>query len=109
MARNPRLHAAQLTGRRRECGVLDQLISAVRAVESQVLVVRGDPGTGKTALLDYLAWRARSCGLPPAGPLSGTIDRSSWLQLDSLPQDARRRLQLAAADPSGDPVLKWRA
>jgi DNA-binding CsgD family transcriptional regulator len=44
--------------RRRECRVLDQLLDAARAGESRLLVVRGDPGVGKTALLDYLAGRA---------------------------------------------------
>jgi KaiC/GvpD/RAD55 family RecA-like ATPase len=34
--------------------VLDRLIAAVRAGESRVLVVRGEPGAGKTALLDHL-------------------------------------------------------
>src|SRR5580658_8135325 len=47
-----------LCGRRRECAVLDGLIAAVRAGESRTLVVRGEPGVGKTALLDYLAGAA---------------------------------------------------
>jgi DNA-binding CsgD family transcriptional regulator len=42
-----------LTGRRAECGVLDRLVEAVRAGESRVLVVHGEPGVGKTALLEY--------------------------------------------------------
>jgi DNA-binding CsgD family transcriptional regulator len=50
-----------LTGRRGECAVLDQLIDAVRAGGSRVLVVRGEPGVGKSALLDYLAGRAPGC------------------------------------------------
>src|SRR5262245_17860910 len=50
--------AAGLRGRRRECGVLGRLIEALRAGESRVLVIRGEPGVGKTALLDYVAWRA---------------------------------------------------
>jgi DNA-binding CsgD family transcriptional regulator len=41
--------------------VLDQLIGAVRAGESRVLVVRGEPGAGKTVLLDYLSGRASGC------------------------------------------------
>jgi DNA-binding CsgD family transcriptional regulator len=41
--------------------VLDQLIDAVRAGGSRVLVVRGEPGVGKSALLDYLAGRAAGC------------------------------------------------
>ena len=46
---------AELADRRAERGVLDQVINAVRAGESRVLVVHGEPGIGKTALLDYLA------------------------------------------------------
>ena len=53
--------AGELRGRRRECDVLDRLIDAVRAGESRALVVRGEPGVGKTALLDYLAEHASGC------------------------------------------------
>ncbi len=48
----------RLIGRHRECGMLDRLVEAVRAGESGVLVIHGEPGVGKTALLDYLAGRA---------------------------------------------------
>jgi AAA ATPase-like protein len=41
--------------------VLDRLVEAVRDGQSRALVVRGDPGVGKTALLDYLAGRAQGC------------------------------------------------
>jgi len=40
---------------------LADLVAAVRAGESRVLVVRGEPGVGKTALLDYLAKEAQGC------------------------------------------------
>jgi hypothetical protein len=55
--RRPR-HATSLLGRRAECSVLDRLIDAVRSGESQALVVRGEPGVGKTALLDWAASQA---------------------------------------------------
>ncbi|MGD0064595.1 MAG: AAA family ATPase, partial [Streptosporangiaceae bacterium] len=42
-----------LRGRRAECGVLDELLEGVRDGRSAVLVVRGEAGVGKTALLDY--------------------------------------------------------
>jgi predicted ATPase len=48
----------ELTDRRAERGVLDGLVEAVRAGESRVLVVHGEAGVGKTALLEYLADRA---------------------------------------------------
>ena len=47
-----------LTDRRAERGVLGGLVEAVRAGESRALVVHGEPGVGKTALLEYLAGRA---------------------------------------------------
>src|SRR6202050_145144 len=47
-----------LTDRRGERGVLDQLVDVVQAGGSRVLVVRGELGVGKSALLDYLAGRA---------------------------------------------------
>jgi hypothetical protein len=50
--------APELTGRRSECEVLGRLIEAVRAGESRVLVMRGEPGVGKTALLEYVAEHA---------------------------------------------------
>ena len=51
----------ELTDRRTECGVLDGLVEAVLAGESRVLVVHGEAGVGKTALLEYLADRASRC------------------------------------------------
>ncbi|WP_243716018.1 AAA family ATPase [Actinomadura darangshiensis] len=48
-----------LRGRRAECAELDALLDAVRGGESRALVVRGEAGIGKTALLGHLAERAR--------------------------------------------------
>src|SRR6185312_1428040 len=42
-------------------------------------------------------------------PLDGQIEESFGQQLAALPAQTRRLMQLAAADPSGDPVLVWRA
>jgi DNA-binding CsgD family transcriptional regulator len=63
MAVDPGRHAGGrgLTDRRAERDVLDRLVAAVRLGESRVLVMRGEPGVGKTALLDYLAGRAAGC------------------------------------------------
>jgi hypothetical protein len=43
-----------LRGRRDECAVLDGLLDGARAGRSGALVVRGDAGVGKTALLEYV-------------------------------------------------------
>ena len=51
----------ELTGRHAECDMLDRLVAAVRAGDSRTLVVRGEPGVGKTALLEYLAGQASDC------------------------------------------------
>jgi DNA-binding CsgD family transcriptional regulator len=53
--------AEGLRGRDTERAVLDRLLDDVRAGHSRVLVVRGEAGVGKTALLDYLQDRASSC------------------------------------------------
>lgn len=50
--------ASELTGRRDECAILDQLVGAVRSGESRALVIRGEAGVGKTALMDYLGANA---------------------------------------------------
>jgi DNA-binding CsgD family transcriptional regulator len=47
-----------LRGRPDECAVLDRLLAQARAGTSQVLVLRGEAGAGKTALLDYVHQQA---------------------------------------------------
>ena len=54
--------AAGLIDRLSERDALDRLVEAVRAGESRALVVRGDPGVGKTVLLDHLAGQASGAG-----------------------------------------------
>src|SRR3954467_13276208 len=43
-----------LRGRSRECAALDSLVLAVRQSDSRSLLLRGEAGIGKTALLEYL-------------------------------------------------------
>ena len=46
-----------LVGRREECRQLDELLSGVRRGISRTLVIRGEAGIGKSALLEYLIGR----------------------------------------------------
>ncbi len=55
------LSRAELLGRGRECDMLDQLVAEVRTGHSRVLVLRGEAGIGKTALLEYLSASAKGC------------------------------------------------
>ena len=48
-------------------------------------------------------------GLPGAVPLTGRIEDSFARQMAALPDQTRQLLQLAAADPTGDQLLVWRA
>ena len=91
-----------LQGRREEQQLLDGVVRDVRAGQSRVLVVRGEAGAGKTALLDYLAERAgsgrviRAAGVEPeaeiayaglqqiVAPLMGHLDRLAEPQRAAL-------------------------
>jgi hypothetical protein len=50
-----------LRGRRNQCDVLDRQLQRARGGESSVLVLRGEAGVGKTALLEYVAEQAPDC------------------------------------------------
>ena len=48
-------------------------------------------------------------GLPSAMRLSGGIEENFRRRVEALPEQTRRLLVVAAAEPVGDPVLVWRA
>ncbi|MGW0763524.1 helix-turn-helix transcriptional regulator [Streptomyces sp. NPDC002814] len=50
---------SRVLGRRHECDQLKDLLDAVRGGESRALVVRGEPGVGKSTLLEYTVEQAR--------------------------------------------------
>ena len=102
----------RLRGRASECALLDDLVSAIRRGESRSLVLRGEAGIGKTALLEYLIASApdatvvRAVGvqsdmeLPFAslhqlcGPL---LDR-----LETLPAPQRQAMEIVFGLTAGD-------
>src|SRR3954454_23777577 len=63
-----------LLGRRNECDALTGLVAATKAGRSQVLVVRGDPGIGKSALLDFLRERAGGCRIARAAGVESEME-----------------------------------
>jgi DNA-binding CsgD family transcriptional regulator len=92
----------RLWGREQECALLDDFVASVRRGESRSLVLTGEAGIGKTALLHYVAGSAvdmsvvRATGvesdmeLAYAGlhqlcaPLLGALDRLPAPQRDAL-------------------------
>ena len=84
--------AAELTDRHAERGVLDRLIEAVRDGESRSLVVHGDAGVGKTALLDYLAAHASGCRVVRAAGAQSEMELA-FAGLHQLSAPMRDRLE----------------
>jgi DNA-binding CsgD family transcriptional regulator len=93
--------------------LLDSVLTApldTRVREQILSETRGNP----LALLELLKGLtpielAGGFGLPGAVSLSRTIEESFSRRLDALPTETRRLLQLAAADPTGEPSLVWSA
>jgi hypothetical protein len=147
-----------LFGRRDECEVLDGLLDQARDGHSAALVVRGEAGAGKTALLDYAVGGLRDAdaralleavvrspldrrvmerivaetranplalvelprelspaqlaggfGLPEVLSAPDRIEDSFLRRIEELPERTRMLMVVAAADPTGDAVLVWRA
>jgi DNA-binding CsgD family transcriptional regulator len=63
-----------LNGRRAECDALDRLVESVRGGDSRALVLHGEAGVGKTALLDYLAAHAPDCQVARAAGVQSEME-----------------------------------
>jgi DNA-binding CsgD family transcriptional regulator/tetratricopeptide (TPR) repeat protein len=109
---------AELLGRQREQAALRHLLDEVRAGTSRALVLRGEAGSGKTVLLDWLAEQASFARvLRAAGVESESEIAYSALQqlcaplltdLGRLPEPQRAALATAfglAAGPVPQPLL----
>jgi DNA-binding CsgD family transcriptional regulator len=66
--------AGKLKGRGRECEVLGRLVEAVVRGESRAVVLRGEPGVGKTALLEYVAEQASHCRVVRAAGIQSEME-----------------------------------
>jgi len=102
-----------LRGRRDECAWLDALLAGVRAGRSGALVIRGDAGVGKTALLDYAAESAadlrvlRAAGVESEMELAFAALHQMCLpvldRLGRLPAPQRAALETAFGIQPGPP------
>ena len=63
-----------LRGRQDECDTLSRLVASVQAGRSQVLVLRGEAGIGKTALLEFLADSAKGCQVGRAAGVESELE-----------------------------------
>ena len=112
LVRLPELHIGPL-GHRDSRALLESVVPGPldeRVLERIVVETGGNP----LALLELPreltpAQLAGGFGLPAAVPLSDRIEESFLRRLAGLPRDARRLLLVAAADPTGDLALVWRA
>ncbi|MBD0424734.1 AAA family ATPase [Streptomyces sp. TRM S81-3] len=63
-----------LLGREAECEQFERLLAAVRAGESRSLVVRGEAGVGKSALLEHLTKAASDCRVVGAAGVQSEME-----------------------------------
>jgi DNA-binding CsgD family transcriptional regulator len=68
------LAGGQLLGRQREREVLGRLLAAARGGDGGVLVVYGEPGVGKTALVEYAVESAQAFRVARALGVEGEIE-----------------------------------
>jgi DNA-binding CsgD family transcriptional regulator/tetratricopeptide (TPR) repeat protein len=99
------MRAVGLIGRHAETRALTDLVDHVRAGRSRVLVVRGECGLGKTALLDWVVEHAGDCQVLRAGGVEAEMELAFaglhqllapiLSRLDNLPPPQRDALQMA--------------
>jgi hypothetical protein len=97
--------AVELIDRTDERGTLDRLVGAVRAGQSLVLVLRGEPGVGKSVLLDYVSGQAAGCRIARAAGMQSEMELAfaglhqlcapMLDRLGRLPEPQREALRIA--------------
>ncbi|WP_123025657.1 helix-turn-helix transcriptional regulator [Mycolicibacterium stellerae] len=108
----------ELIDRRAECGLLDEILHDGRSGESRVLVLHGDPGVGKSALMDYVVTHAAGCRLLRAAGVESEMELAHAAvhqlcaptldRLDHLPPPQRDALRTAfglGTGPAPDRLL----
>jgi DNA-binding CsgD family transcriptional regulator len=102
---------SRLLGRQREQDALDRLLDATRGGHGGVLVVHGDPGVGKTALLAYAVQAASEFQVVQAVGVDGEMELSyAALQqlcstvldfMERLPEPQREAVAIAFGQRAG--------
>ena len=108
----PERKVLALAGRAEECDVLDELVADIRVGKSRSLVIRGDAGIGKTALVNYATDAAvgfeiaRAVGIESEMqlPFAGLhqVCRRMFERIDRLPAPQADALRIAFGMQSGD-------
>jgi DNA-binding CsgD family transcriptional regulator len=108
----PAEHGLGFLGRTRERELLERMLTNIRAGDSAVLVIRGAPGIGKTALLRHAARQASGVRVAEVAgvqaemelPFAGIHRLCAPLfdRLDVLPEPQRNALNVALGVASGD-------
>jgi len=102
----------EFRGRTSECEALDRLLETVRGGQSAVLVIRGEAGVGKTALLRYAARQASGFRVAHIAGVEAEMElpfaglhqlcRPMLGQLNALPEPQQGALSVALGLSSGD-------
>src|SRR6266513_2826053 len=99
-------------GRAGERDILDRLLETARAGQSAVLLIRGEAGIGKTALLRYAAREARGFRVAQIAGVESEMElpfaglhrlcAPMLAQLDALPDPQQNALQVSFGLSSGN-------
>ena len=102
-----------LRGRSSERARLDQVLDEVRGGHSAVLVIRGEPGVGKTALLRYVTEQASGFRVAPIAGVESEMELAyaglhqlctpMLDELGALPEPQQVALAVALGRAAGDP------
>lgn len=86
--------AREFRGRRAECAVLDRVVAEVRSGRGRSVLIRGEPGVGKSALLHYVVDRAEGCRVARAAGVESEMELpfAGLHQLCAPMLDLRERL-----------------
>src|SRR6202008_1745862 len=106
-----RAAGAHLVGRQRERDVLDRVLAAARDGSGGVLALHGEPGVGKTALLDYTVEAASDFRVTRAVGVEGEMElpfaalqrfcSPSLHLIERLPALQREALEVALGRSAG--------